>query len=230
MTEAICRVYPPGYGHTPGSADYQPWLADQDFLAAWRTVRDHTLVDLPRLYGLWELVGQLHRGSSGVLLEVGAWRGGSAALMALRLRSCNDQRRVYVADTFSGVVKAGERDSYYRGGEHADTSLDTVQGFLDDLALHQCRVLPGVFPDETGSAIVEPHVAFCHIDVDVYQSARDVFYWAWERMAPGGIAVLDDYGFHGCDGVTDLVHELRNRTDLVCVPGRGGHAVMVRVA
>lgn len=224
------RVYPAGYGHTPLSSDYRPWENDPDFYAAWVRVREHTMVDPARLYELWELVGQLHAGVPGAVLEVGAWRGGSAALMALRLQAMNDARVVVVADTFQGVAKAGVRDPYYAGGEHADTSLDRVVDFLQALGLPHCSVLAGVFPEETAHRVPSADIAFCHIDVDVYQSARDVFEWVWPRMPRGGIVVFDDYGFLGCEGVTNYVHSLRISHDLVVVGNLNGHAVIVKTS
>ena len=44
-------------------------------------------------------------------------------------------------------------------------------------------------------------IRYCHIDVDVYQSARDVLEWVWGRLCIGAIVVYDDYGFDGCHGV-----------------------------
>ncbi len=223
------RVYPPGYGHGSYQSDYQPWLEDVPFLSTWQRVRDNTLLDLPRLYTLWDMVEQATRRSDGAVLEVGVWRGGSGALMGYRMAACGTSRPLYLADTFSGVVKAGDRDSYYRGGEHSDTSVDRVRDLVDSLEIPSCHVLPGIFPDETGARIAENTLAFCHIDVDVYQSARDVFEWAWPRISPGGVVVFDDYGFYGCDGVTDLIRELRSENDRIVVPTGNGQALVVKV-
>ena len=222
------RVYPPGYGHSPISADYRPWEADQAFLSAWQQVRDHTMLDLPRLYELWELVEQVLN-VPGDILEVGTWRGGSAALMGLRMHALSaPPRRLFVADTFAGVAKAGPRDPYYRGGEHADTGLDMVESFLHSLGLPNFQLLSGIFPDETAHQLPETAIALCHIDVDVYESARGVFDWVFPRLPRGGIIVFDDYGFFGCEGVTSLVHELRSRHDLTVVANVNGHAIVVK--
>lgn len=222
------RVFPPGYGHSGLPADLRPWEANSAFLAAWRLVRENTMVDQARLYELWDLIGQIHGKIPGIVLEVGAWRGGSAALMALRLKALDDPRPVIVADTFQGVAKAGCADPYYTGGEHSDTSLDFVTGFLDYLALPQCAVLRGVFPDDTAHRVPAADIAFCHIDVDVYESARDVFEWVWPRMPTGGIVVFDDYGFFGCEGITSYVHTLRSAPDMMIVSNLNGHAVAVK--
>lgn len=224
------RLYPPGYGHSPVPSDYRPWEADIPFLAAWKKVRDRTMVDCSRLYELWQLVAQIPPDMPGGVLEVGAWRGGSAALLGLRLLSCRVGRPLIVADTFSGVAKAGGHDPYYRGGEHSDTTLDSVVDFLENLAIPDVTVLPGVFPEETAHRVPVADIAFCHIDVDVYQSARDVFEWTWRRMPAGGIVVFDDYGFLGCEGVTRYVHTLRDNHDLVVTENLNGHAVVVKTS
>ncbi len=227
-----------------------------EFLRVWDRIRNNTLLDQSRLYELWELIAQVAH-LDGDILEVGVWRGGSAALMGLRDAAVTDaavsdgaveagdtantddadgatdsappgRRTLFLADTFSGVAKAGERDPYYRGGEHADTSLDSVGAFLHSLALQNFKLLEGVFPEDTAHRIANRKFVFCHIDVDVYQSAKDVFEWVWPRIPPGGIIVFDDYGFYGCEGVTALIHELRSRTDGVVIGNLNGHAVIVR--
>lgn len=226
MRKPEVRVYPPGYGHRGPVSDYQPWEADQHFLSAWQRVRHASMLDLPRLYELWELTEQAAK-VSGDILEVGTWRGGSAALMGLRMQELDPKRTLIVADTFEGVAKAGPRDPYYSGGEHADTALDTVSTFLHSLALPNIRLLSGVFPDETAHELPDGPIALCHIDVDVYDSARDVFDWVLPRVPCGGIIVFDDYGFYGTEGVTAYVHELRSRRTCTVVANLNGHAIVV---
>jgi O-methyltransferase len=184
------------------------------------------MLDQPRLYELWELTEQAIK-VPGAVLEVGTWRGGSAGLMGLRLKALHADRPLIIADTFSGVAKAGTRDPYYKGGEHADTDLDTVSAFLHSLDLPNFRLLSGIFPDETAHHVQDETIALCHIDVDVYDSAQGVFEWVLPRIPPGGIIVFDDYGFSGCEGVTSFVHELRLRDDICVIANVNGHAVIV---
>ena len=47
-----------------------------------------------------------------------------------------------------------------------------------------------------------------HIDVDVYDSARDTLEWAWPRLSVGGVVVFDDYGSFECEGVATLGRQL----------------------
>ncbi|HZM05602.1 MAG TPA: TylF/MycF/NovP-related O-methyltransferase [Candidatus Saccharimonadales bacterium] len=108
------------------------------------------------------------------------------------------------------------------------TSEHLVRDLLAGFGLSKFTILRGIFPDETGSKIEHIKLKLCHIDVDVYQSARDIFTWAWPRLLVGGIMVFDDYGFRGCEGVTSLVNELKGQ-GLRVIYNLNGHAVICRV-
>lgn len=132
-----------------------------------------------------------------------------------------------MADTFSGVVKAGENDTVYSGGEHADTSIEIVQSLLSRMELSNAFLLEGIFPDDTSSAIDEP-IAFLHCDVDVYSSARDVMEWILPRLSKGGAIIFDDYGFSGCEGITKLANEIKLNSDFTFIHNLNGHAVFIK--
>src|SRR5262252_3376049 len=205
---------------------YAPWLADSEFQQVYSEVTNHTLVDVYRCYELWDLVRQVSASGIGNLLEVGVWRGGTGAIIAAATRKWMPWAKVYLADTFSGVVKAGVFDGQYKGGEHADTSVTTVTALIDRLELSNCQILQGVFPDEVAAQISDTRIALCHVDVDVYESASHIVDWVVPRLVPGGILVFDDYGFPSCPGVTRLVNELRLRPRWDFVYNLNGHAIL----
>jgi len=206
-------------------ATYSPWLNDPAFLAAYRRVRDRTALDIYRCYELWSLVAQLGP-SEGCILEVGTWRGGSGVLLALADRAVGGRHQVYLADTFRGVVKTGQNDTLFRGGELADTTAGAVESLSRANGV-TATILEGVFPDETAHRILEP-ILFLHCDVDAYRSARDVVEWTLPRLSAGGVIVLDDYGFFGCEGVTAYGNELRARHDLLFLHNLNGHGIFVK--
>jgi O-methyltransferase len=207
------------------AATYSPWLTDSAFLAAYRHVRKSTLVDIYRCYELWELARQSSH-VEGAILEVGVWRGGTGCLLALAA----PQKTVYLADTFEGVVNAGPRDTRYSGGEHADTSDKIALKLLTSARAANAQLLKGTFPRDTAAAITGT-IALLHVDVDVYQSARDAVEWALPRLMPGSIIVFDDYGFYGCEGITRCVQELRDQLhEFAFIHNLNGHAVFVKLA
>jgi O-methyltransferase len=209
-------------------ATYAPWNSSREFQSTYKLIQPNTLVDIYRCWELWTLVEQTAKRGGGIL-EVGVWRGGTGALMAKRARLAGSLDPVYLCDTFEGVVKAGSHDTDYKGGEHSDTSQRVVEDLLKSLDISNVRILKGIFPDETAH-LIEPGAQFrlCHIDVDVYQSAKDVMSWIWDRMVPGGIVVYDDFGFNGCEGIAKCVNEQLAESDRLVLHNLNGHAIVVK--
>jgi O-methyltransferase len=206
---------------------YAPWQADEEFRRVHEAVRRNTLVDVWRCYELWSLVGEL-RDVPGAILEVGVWRGGTGILMAARAAMLGLDEPVYLCDTWAGVVKTGEVDTYYRDGKHDDASRETVAALATALGTTNVELLQGIFPDETAGRIVDTQFRLCHCDVDVYRSAKEVFDWVWPRLQPGGMVVFDDYGFPACPGVTKFVDEQRLLADRTVIHNLNGHGLVVK--
>jgi O-methyltransferase len=206
---------------------YAPWQTDERFQNVFRAVRRHTLVDVWRCHELWSLLGEL-RGVPGAVLEVGVWRGGTGAIMANRVADLGLDETVFLCDTWTGVVKTGAVDTYYHDGKHDDTSRATVERLVDRLRLTNVELLHGIFPDDTGDRVADETFRLAHIDVDVYQSAKDVFEWVWPRLSEGGVAVFDDYGCPATPGVTDFVNEQRGLSNRLVIHNLNGHGIVVK--
>ena len=207
-------------------ATYAPWLNDHVFLDAYKSISRNTLVDSFRCYELWTLAKQMDK-VEGDGLEVGVWRGGSGVLIAKAV-SHDYSKKIYLADTFSGVVKAGVCDTRYVGGEHGDTSESVVGDLLTAESITNSELLVGIFPEDTGDG-VRGKLCMVHCDVDVYQSGKDIFDWSVPRMSVGSVFVFDDYGFSGCEGVSQLCEELATRDDFIFTYNLNGHAVFVKI-
>jgi O-methyltransferase len=206
-------------------ATLAPWLNDYDFLTIYEKIKEYTLVDLYRCYELWILAKQSSY-IDGAILEVGVWRGGTGAILAEATKSSN--KKVFLADTFQGVVKAGANDTVYKGGEHSDTSLQLVSKLISSLSLQNVHLLKGIFPEDT-QHYVKDKIAMLHCDVDVYSSSKDIVEWCLPRMSVGSVLVFDDYGFYGCEGVTTFCNELRLRDDLIFIHNLNGHAIFIKI-
>ena len=215
------------HGQIVPYSTYCPWQDDIVFLKFYELIKLNTLVDLYRCYELWKLVINT-KNIEGDILEVGVWRGGTGTLMAAAAMQNNSSSKVYLADTFSGVVKTGEKDTLYKGGEHANTTESSVIQLLADVGANNYQLLKGIFPDEV--TLPNPSASklrFCHIDVDAYQSGLDVFQFIWPLMSSGGIVVFDDYGYWGCEGITILCNELKPE-DGTFIHNLNGHGIFVK--
>jgi len=210
-------------------ATYSPWLEDPLFLGFFNIAQPYTMVDHYRCFELWKLTQQT-TALGGDVLEVGVWRGGTGCLMAASARMAISSAQIILCDTFTGVVKASNMDSQYVGGEHSDASPEQVKELVARLSIDNILILQGIFPEETGDKVADRRFSLCHIDVDVYESARGVFDWVWPRLLIGGGVVFDDYGARYTDGVTRFVNERYGKPGSLTLHNLNGHAVMVKLA
>ena len=135
---------------------------------------------------------------------------------------------VYLCDTWKGVVKTGDVDTYYRDGKHDDASREIVEELVAALGTDERRAACRASSRRDGRPDRGQTFRLCHFDVDVYQSAKDVLDWVWPRLSPGGVVVFDDYGFPACPGVTKLVDEQRMRDDRLVLHNLNGHGIVVK--
>jgi len=205
---------------------YAPWSDDEKFIKIYEKIKDFTLVDIYRLYELYTLAKQT-ADVEGAVIEVGAWRGGSCVVLAKAFLDIDTEIDFYCCDTFEGVANATEEDKQYKGGEHSDTSLQLVQNLFDDMGVGFIKILKGIFPEDTASLLKANKFRFCHIDVDVYKSAKQILEFVWPRLSTNGMVVFDDYGFISCNGVTKMVNEL-NLSDSIIIYNINGHAILVK--
>lgn len=218
-----------GYEDVFPNAGYAPWLTDLEFQAAYNEIKGNTLVDIYRCYELWTLSRQTLKRVGGCVVEVGVYRGGTAALLGLA--TCHLNRTLYACDTFQGVAKAGENDWWYKGGEFSDTSMEYVQQFINVFDLSAVRLIRGIFPEGVPPFdLPSGKIAFAHVDVDTYLSAKDTTEWIWNRLNPGGCVVFDDYGFRSTSGVTKFVNEFAHDNNTCSlIHNLNGHGILTRL-
>ena len=210
-------------------ADYAPWINDQDFNKVFESVKDNTLItERLRMYELWQLSFEV-KDLDGDYIEVGAWRGGSGALIATVANHHSSRSKIFLCDTFEGVVKASENDNAYKNREHSDTTKEIVLELINKLGLTNVEILKGIFPDHTGKEIESNKFKLCHIDVDVYESAKSITEWIWDKMVEGGVIIYDDFGFRRMQGVTLFVESQRMKRDRLVIHNVNGHGIIIKI-
>lgn len=206
---------------------YAPWRVDEDFLVTYSFVKGITGIDHHRLWKIWSLEAEAAK-VDGIAMEVGVFRGGSGSLIARRWRLLGRTEPIFLCDTFEGVVKAGAKDNQFKGGEYSDTSKERVENFVQSLGLTNIHILKGIFPDDTGAQLPDVPIAFAHIDVDVYESGKEIVRFIWSRLSHGGILVFDDYGFESTEGIRQMLDELKQRDDLIFIYASSGQGIVIK--
>ena len=140
-------------------------------------------------------------GVPGDLLEAGVWRGGLPLFMRGWLKAHGDeQRTVWLADSFAGVPPATHPEDAGVNLSAADIPWiaipreeveETFRRY--DLLDDRVRMLEGWFKDTLPSAPVT-QLALLRVDGDLYESTMDALTALYDRVAPGGFVIIDDYG------------------------------------
>jgi len=165
-----------------------------------------TMLGYDRLFTLWQsALNVAHLGLP--VVEVGTFRGGSAALIAEALRAADAACDVHVVDTFEGhidsTITAHDSGEHF-SGKFANTSYEDVQAFLS--AYPRMQVHKGNAATVI-AAWPERRYGMVHIDVDLYGPTLDCLRYFGARLADGGVLVMDDYESPTCPGVSLAVHE-----------------------
>lgn len=140
----------------------------------------------PSLIGpkeLKELESAARAAPPGDLVEVGVYKGGSAAVLGKVARE--QGRRLFLFDTFTGIPFRDDGVDHHNVGDFDDTSAEAVQA-----AVPNAHIREGLFPD-TLTDEVGP-IALAHIDCDQYRSVRACCQELAPRMVRGGVMVFDD--------------------------------------
>jgi predicted O-methyltransferase YrrM len=174
------------------------WLGDE-FVQLYRTVRPYTMSSKARLRGLYDAVRfAVSQDISGDVVECGTARGGSAALMGLTLAQTGSDRTLWVFDTFQGLPPPTDADPDYEiarlyTGDCWGELEEVVTLFRECGILHRSRMIQGLFQNTLPNAEVGA-IAVLHLDGDWYESVKVCLDHLYDRVSPGGVIQIDDYG------------------------------------
>ena len=148
----------------------------------------------------------------GAIVECGVWRGGVSMAMMHQLKKCGGRRSVFLYDTFDGMSEPTEEDLSPSGeaaskllAEHkkdeanhfwAFAPIDRVRRNIESVGypMELVRMTQGKVED-TIPGVIPDRIAVLRLDTDWYESTRHELIHLYSRLVPGGIMILDDYGF-----------------------------------
>jgi hypothetical protein len=175
------------------------WPRDEEFQKAMKPFEGRASArSLDRKWMLRELL-KLVQKVEGDTAECGTWRGGSSWLIAKGLG-----RPHHAFDSFEGLSQPDPKDgAHFRKGDLAISEEEFRARLADVPNLHVYKGwIPTRFPE-----VGDRRFSFVHVDVDLYQPTRDAIEFFYPRLNPGGILLLDDYGFFICPGARQAADE-----------------------
>jgi hypothetical protein len=204
-----------------------------------RRVLPYTMTTPDRVYALIQAVRYVVDANiPGSIVECGVWRGGSVMAAAYALKEIGrTDIDFYLFDTYEGMSSPDEHDVDTRGKTATDQlkesqrtkdSLIWAYAPLEDVQrnmaqtgydLKRLHYIKGRVED-TLPAQAPAQIALLRLDTDWYTSTRHELEHLFPRLAPGGVLLLDDYGWWKGSGQAvdeymrqNNIHMLLNRID-----------------
>ena len=142
------------------------------------------------------------RGVEGDVAECGVFRGGTAALAAAALEAfdASGGRRVFAVDSFAGIPEAtgDAHTGSWPARSYAAPEADVALHFYQVGAGERLRIVKGPFAASLPAAAEPARVAVLRVDADTFEGTRDALDHLYDRVAPGGLVIVDDYHLGGC--------------------------------
>lgn len=207
------------------SEDYKLWRTDSKFLQKYKELSPHNSFSQDRKFTLKEISKSL-RNIKGHLAECGAYIGASSWFIAKELPDVD----FYLFDSFEGLSQPIGFDRV-RGGVQEwkkgdlKTSEEILCGNLSEF--EHIHILKGWIPERFQEV---SHLKFrlVHIDVDLYQPTLDSLQFFYPRLNPGGMIILDDYGFENCPGAHKAAEEFMHNKPETIIHLPTGQGLIIR--
>jgi O-methyltransferase len=185
-------------------------------------VRPYTMTSHEKLYALILATRYVHAHKiPGDVVECGVWRGGSMHAAARTLAELNDTSRdLHLFDTFEGMPPPTEKDERHDGTPAAEllamrsrdhdvwavATLDDVQEGFEQVPYPKERVhFHKGMVEETIPERAPEQISILRLDTDWYESTKHELEHLYPRLSPGGVLLIDDYGWW--KGSREAVHE-----------------------
>jgi O-methyltransferase len=136
----------------------------------------------------------------GDFVELGTFRGYFASCVAECLEFEKLPRNYYLYDTFAGLPSDAVRekdlpDSFYESLQTHYSEPDIYQSVVSRFKQYpNVQVVQGKVPDTLHERCPEK-IAFLHIDLNSARHEIAALEYLWDRIVPGAVIVLDDFGF-----------------------------------
>jgi hypothetical protein len=160
----------------------------------------HSMIGWKRLTNIEDCAKQIFAdGIAGDFVETGVWRGGATIFMRGLMKAFGqDGRKVWVCDSFRGLPapEASQDDGF---DFSTDPSLAISREVVEDnfkvydLLDENVVFVEGWFSETLSDAPID-EIALLRLDGDLYKSTMDALEPLYDKVAPGGFILVDDYG------------------------------------
>jgi O-methyltransferase len=173
------------------------FLWDHGPKGLWLRLRPMEQAIDPERYAIFLRALAHRRDEPGAIVEVGCFRGNTAAEAFRSLKRWGAERRYVCIDTFSGFVPEQFAEDKELGTEPAFRSQfsfntrSSVERMFRRLGYDEIEVVQGDIVELSESSLPE-EISVCLMDVDLAIPIHEGLKKIYPRLVPGGVIFVDD--------------------------------------
>ena len=153
-----------------------------------------TLISTDRLCNLIRY-SEMVKDLEGDIAEFGVFQGGSLEILA----KFNSHKTVWGFDSFEGLPKSCEKDTYHKKGDFSEVEYEALYGYFKTL-YRNVELVKGFFSETFPKMHPYKKYSLVHIDCDLYESVKCALDYFYPRMVDGGVIISDDIGWDSVAG------------------------------
>jgi len=148
-----------------------------------------------RMYVVCSLA-EMVKNLQGDFVECGVNTGAYARGVIEYVNFSSLGKTFYLLDTYQGLVREQITDAEYRAGvgEYLTTYKDVYKQVVDTFKPFPVKIIKGAVPGTLVQCDAE-RICYLSIDMNVVEPEIAAANFFWDKIVPGGVMVLDDYGF-----------------------------------
>lgn len=203
---------------------YSPWDKNQEFNSLYKKIRNHTNVSKMKLFDLYAINKQIQN-LNGDVLEIGTYRGGSAALLA----TGSSRSKLIMWDIWG--MKIEENDYFikklYSTHEDLDFARELLKSMVTDFN-SRCEFINELFPNP--DVIRSWDNQFAIVNFDTYDENAFIkgIELIWPKLCVGGIFVVGGYGAISLDPLTRAVNAFIEKNNCLFVRAHSSSGLIIK--
>lgn len=165
-----------------------------------------------------------HQGINGSVAEAGVYQGNFSKYINMLF----PDRKLYLFDTFKGFEQK-QLDLDMDNNKQTDDWIELLKDTSEELVISKMEypemveIKKGLFPGTARE--LNDNFAFVNLDMDIYKPTYEGLKFFWEKLAPGGIIFVHDFG--RWDGIDRAVEKFCKEIHTGYVPLNDGATVVL---
>jgi O-methyltransferase len=182
------------------------------YAPVYRKFKEFTMLSQKEYIECLSLVAQFKQ-VKGCIIECGVWRGGMSGGIA---NVMGKERSYFLFDSFEGLPEAKEIDGqsaidwqkdvkspgYY---DNCKAEMDWAERAMKKSGADKFELVKGWFNETTPGFQLKEPIAVLRLDGDWYDSTMTCLEAFFDKVAKGGLIILDDY--YVWDGCAKALHD-----------------------